>query len=88
VVDVVRELRGVGVNNHRPTIRAAIAIAKMLMYLQGEARLHDRHFVQICLDVLNLDTAKVTRGGQSLMPNKVMEAVAKVCRARQAVPSH
>lgn len=30
VVDLVRELRGVGVNNHRPTIRACIAIASVL----------------------------------------------------------
>ncbi len=28
IVDVVRELRGFGVNNHRPTIRACIAIAR------------------------------------------------------------
>jgi MoxR-like ATPase len=30
IVDIVRELRSVGVNNHRPTIRACIAIAKIL----------------------------------------------------------
>src|SRR5208282_4162513 len=39
IVEVVRELREVGVNNHRPTIRAAIAIAKMLVHYKSEARL-------------------------------------------------
>ena len=69
-------------NNHRPTIRAAIAIAKMLVYLKSEARLSDQNFVQTCLEVLNIDTAKVTRAGQSLMPDKVMEVVKRVCQSR------
>ena len=30
IVDIVRELRGVGVNNHRPTIRACITIARVM----------------------------------------------------------
>jgi hypothetical protein len=33
-VDIVRELRSIGVNNHRPTTRACIAIARVLS-LQG-----------------------------------------------------
>jgi gas vesicle protein GvpN len=82
VVAVVRQLREVGVSNHRPTIRAAISIAKMLTYFGAEARLADRFFVRTCLDVLNLDTAKVTRAGQSLMPGKVMEVLERVCRDR------
>jgi len=82
IVEVVRELREVGVNNHRPTIRAAIAIAKMLVHHKSEARLSDPIFVQTCLEVLNIDTAKVTRAGQSLMPDKVMEVVKRVCQSR------
>ncbi len=82
IVEVVRELREVGVNNHRPTIRAAIAIAKMLVYLKSEARLSDEVFVQTCMEVLNIDTAKVTRAGQSLMPDKVLEVVQRVCQSR------
>lgn len=30
IVDIVRELRGVGVNNHQPTVRACITIAEIL----------------------------------------------------------
>ena len=39
IVDIVRELRGTGVNNHRPTIRATIAIARILVHRQAHARL-------------------------------------------------
>ena len=82
VVDIVRELRGVGVNNHRPTIRACIAIARILAHKGAGARPGDPTFRWICQDVLNTDTAKVTRGGESLMPQKVDEAIRKVCGAR------
>ena len=79
IVDIVRELRGVGVNNHRPTIRAPIAIARILTHRGAHARASDPVFQWVCRDVLNTDTAKVTRGGQSLMPQRVDEAVRKVC---------
>jgi nitric oxide reductase NorQ protein len=79
IVDIVRELRGVGVNNHRPTIRACIAIAKILAHRQGRARAEDSTFWWVCSDVLKADTAKVTHDGQSLMLQKVEEAIRKVC---------
>jgi nitric oxide reductase NorQ protein len=80
IVDIIRELRMVGVNNHRPTIRACIAIARILAYKNAHARAKDPTFIWVTRDVLNMDTAKVTRGGQSLMPQKVDEIVQKVCR--------
>jgi gas vesicle protein GvpN len=83
IVDVVRELRGVGVNNHRPTIRACIAIARIVARRNARARWSDPAFRWICRDVLNTDTAKVTRDGQSLMPQKVDEAIQKVCGCRK-----
>ncbi len=82
IVDVVRELRGVGVNNHRPTIRACIAIARILAHKNGHARMTDPVFQWVCRDVLNVDTAKVTRDGLSLMPKKVDEVIRKVCAQR------
>jgi nitric oxide reductase NorQ protein len=78
IVDVVRELRGVGVSNHRPTIRATIAMAKILAHRHAHARFGDPVFQWVYRDVLHTDTAKVTRDGLSLMPEKVEEAVAKV----------
>jgi len=79
IVDIVRELRGVGVNNHRPTIRACIAIAKILAHRHGRAQIEDTVFWWVCCDVLKTDTAKVTHDGQSLMLQKVEEAIGKVC---------
>jgi gas vesicle protein GvpN len=79
IVDIVRELRGVGVNNHRPTIRACIAIAKILAHRHSRARIEDPTFWWVCGDVLKTDTAKVTHDGQSLMLRKVEEAIGKVC---------
>lgn len=78
VVDIVRELRDVGVNNHRPTIRASIAIARILAGRGGRARSGDAVFQWVCQDVLNTDSAKVTRGGESVMAQKVNEVVLRV----------
>jgi nitric oxide reductase NorQ protein len=83
VVDVVRELRGFGVNNHRPTIRACIAIAKILAHQGASARKDDPVFQWVCRDVLNTDSAKVTRGGQSIMAEKVEEVIQTVLGSPQ-----
>lgn len=81
IVDIVRELRGVGVSNCRPTIRAAIAIAKILSMRKASARRGDAVFQWVCRDVLDEDTAKVTRNGKSVMPRKIDEVIAEVCTA-------
>jgi gas vesicle protein GvpN len=78
IVNIVRELRGFGVNNHRPSIRACIAIARILAHLGAHARADDPLFLRTCRDVLNTDTAKVTRAGRSLMPQQVDEVIHKV----------
>lgn len=83
IVDVVRELRGVGVNNHRPTVRASIAIASILANQGARARLDDERFCWACRDVLNVETAKVSRGGESLMPRQIDEALRRVCGRRR-----
>lgn len=82
IVDIVRELRSVGVNNHRPTIRACIAIGRILAHRRSQAGANDPIFQWVCRDVLNTDTAKVTRNGQSLMPKKVDEVIEKICGQR------
>ena len=80
IVDLIRKLRGIGVNNHRPTIRACIAIAKILARLDRHPRWNDPIFQRICRDVLStMDTVKVTREGQSVMPEAVDEAIQNIC---------
>jgi nitric oxide reductase NorQ protein len=87
IVDVIRELRLVGVNNHRPTIRACIAIGRVLAHLGGQAKANDKIFQWVCRDVLSTDTAKVTRAGESLMIQKVDDLIRSVCSRRQASKS-
>jgi len=77
IVDIVRELRNLGVNNSRPTIRADIIIAKVLARNKARARNEDPVFQAVCHDVLSVDTMKVTRSGQSLMSSKVKEIIKK-----------
>jgi nitric oxide reductase NorQ protein len=79
IVDIVRELRTIGVNNHRPTIRACIAIARILAHINGQAQMNDSRFIRICHDVLNIDTAKVSRSGKPVMSKKVDDVIQKVC---------
>jgi gas vesicle protein GvpN len=83
IVDIVRELRQLGVNNHRPTIRAAIAIARVLAHAGGHAEENDSIFEWLCRDILSADTAKVTWGGESLMTQKVGEVILKVSNKRK-----
>jgi nitric oxide reductase NorQ protein len=78
IVDIVRELRRLGVNNHRPTIRACIAIARILAHRRGHACWADPLFRSVCQDVLNMETAKVTHDGRSLMPEKVDDVIRRV----------
>ena len=79
ITDVVRELRGAGGNHNRPTIRACIAIARVLGCRGGHARWNDPVFQWVCRDVLRTDTAKVTGHGQALMPGRLGEVIRKVC---------
>jgi len=79
IVGIVRSLRGVGVNNNRPTIRASIAIGRISAHMGAGINADDPFFRRICKDVLNTNTAKVTRSGESLMPEKVDETIRKVC---------
>src|ERR1035437_435129 len=81
IVDIVRELRGTGVKNHRPTIRATIAIARILAHRQARGRVGDPGFPWVCQGLLTTETSKVTRDGQSLMPDKIEESMARICGA-------
>jgi len=77
IIDLVRKLRSGGVNNSRPTIRASITIARVLVLRGAHARDDDPVFQWVCRDVLSSETAKVTHDGRSLMPQKLEEAMLK-----------
>lgn len=79
IVDIVRELRNPDKKHGRPTIRACIAIARVLAYRGGRAQWYDPVFQWVCQDVLHRDMAKINRGdGSDEIPN-VSEILQKVC---------
>jgi nitric oxide reductase NorQ protein len=79
IVDIVRNLRGIDENN-RPTIRASIAIARITAHTGAKAQADDQIFRRICKDVLNINTAKVPRGRDSITQAKMDNAINKVCK--------
>jgi gas vesicle protein GvpN len=78
VVDLVRDLRGVGVENYRPTIRACIAIGRVMTYRGAHANADDPVFRWVCTDILGMETCQITKNGKSLMPKKLGEALERV----------
>lgn len=86
VVDIVREVRGLGVNNHRPTIRACIAIAAIMAHRGVSVSADDALLMQVCQDVLGVDSAKITRGGEPMIPQRIEQIVRKVCAQGEKTP--
>lgn len=86
IVDVVRTVRDLGVRNHRPTIRACIAIGRILSYRKVKARPEEPVFRWACLDVLGTNTAKVTRGDESIMPGQVEQAMLRLFDEMRPAP--
>jgi nitric oxide reductase NorQ protein len=66
------------VNNHRPTIRACIAIAGVLAHRKLPLLSDEPMLLAVCRDVLSTDSAKVSRGGEPLMTEKIEQIVKKV----------
>ena len=79
IVDIVRELRSVGVSHHRPTIRACITIARILAHRGAQACWNDPVFQWVCRDVLNTDTAPVRHDGEPVATLKVDELIQRIC---------
>lgn len=79
IVDIVRELRTIGVNNNQPSVRASIALAKIIVHCGINIKSNDPLFMQTCHDILDMDTANVTRAGESVMVDKIEEVIRKIC---------
>lgn len=86
IVDLVRELRQAGASNNRPTIRACVAIARVLALRGVHARPDEPVFLWVCRDMLSADRAKVTCRGESIMPRKLEEALLKGLRSKPTAP--
>jgi nitric oxide reductase NorQ protein len=82
IVNVVRRLRSLGVDNHHPTIRASLMIGRLTALRQARPELDDSVFVAICRDVLSSNTTKMTRDGQSVGADCLDEILTQVCGPR------
>jgi len=84
VVDIVRHLRDESDGGTRPTIRAAIAIGRIVKCAGARVAIDDSMFRWVCRDVLARDFAKVTRGGRLVIPRRIDEIVEQCCQRLQA----
>lgn len=77
IVDIVRDLRSLGVTKQGPSLRAGIMIARVMKRQDAHPRPGDPVFQEICCDVLGGLTAKVTRDGAKGLQSTLDEVVAK-----------
>lgn len=80
IVDIVRDLRTLGLTKHGPSLRASIMIARVTVQQGARARYGDSTFTDICRDVLGSLTAKVVRDGNKGAQATVDDVIAKHAR--------
>jgi gas vesicle protein GvpN len=78
IVDIVRELRKFDKNGNRPTIRASIAMSRILSHSGSHARWEDKVFQWVCQDILHKDISKMGQEGMS--PN-IEELIKTICHS-------
>ena len=88
VVDIVRELRGTGDNKSQPTLRAGIAMGRILAMMNGRARFGDPFFHHLCYDTLGAETAKIQHAGKSVFTDLIDGVIKKVCPPSGARMGH
>jgi nitric oxide reductase NorQ protein len=74
IVDIVRKVRGRTKTRHRPSLRAAIIIARVLAHRRAACDPADPLFQATCCDVLSVDAG----GSKSLEPEKIVTAIEEV----------
>jgi nitric oxide reductase NorQ protein len=79
VVDIVRAMRALDPNQRRPSVRASIAIASMLVRRGAHACADDEFFRWVCHDMINMGLAQVLRHGQRISTDKLDETIDRVC---------
>ncbi len=77
IVDVVRYFREHDGYTHRPSVRAAIVIAKVTAYRNAQYDPDDPIFVRTCVDALELEEPSKDPKVKRLSPEKVKEGIEK-----------
>ena len=77
IVDIIREIRGLGLTKQGPSLRACIMIARVAVQEGAHAVSDDATFLDICQDVVGGINAKVVRDGCSGLQDALKKVVAK-----------
>lgn len=83
IVEIVRILRGHTESGARPTIRAAIAIARAVAVAGARVHVDDEVFRWACRDILSRDYARIQRNGRTVLPTIIDDVVEEVLRSRR-----
>ena len=75
IVDILRRLRQFDPTGQRPSIRAAIMIARVLIHRGARCDPSDPVFACICHDVLRIDTSKGWNNGALFSPEQLQVAI-------------
>ena len=78
IVDLIRELRG-DEHKSKTSLRAGIAIAKIINQQGNKPRYGDKLFHAICYDTLSMETAKIQHSGRSIFFEMVDDVIRNVC---------
>lgn len=85
IVDIVRAFRDLGVNNHHPTVRACIMIARIAAL--RKARVADNDvFREICRDVLDIESFKITHNGRAVGTDRLEAIISQHGCSRRRPP--
>jgi len=82
IVDVVRDVRSLGLLPVNPTVRACIMIAKVTTLRGASVRRDDPVFHETCRDVLRVDAIKISRDGDRVGIARLDEILARHCPPR------
>ncbi len=85
IVDIVRNFRRKGIGGHRPSIRAAITIARVMAYKHLSCDPEDPLLQCICSDVLGLNGARGYGADDNpLSPDDIRAAIQEACELADA----
>ncbi|MFM8330450.1 MAG: gas vesicle protein GvpN [Candidatus Methylumidiphilus sp.] len=78
IVDIVRELRGEE-HKSKTSLRAGIAIARILSHQGVKPRFGDKLFHAVCYDTLGMETAKIQHAGRSIFYEMIDDVIRRIC---------
>jgi len=86
IVDIVRELRG-DEHKSKTSLRAGIAIARILQHQGVKPRFGDKLFHAVCYDTLSMETAKIQHAGRSVFFEMIDDLIRRVCPPLEIKPA-